>query len=594
MREDAPGSLLTAPRREPRHVVAIIYPTGSLYFTSRTGMTNVPGQVVQGVLKDVSSVSQQLYPDEGRSTIGAMSFSVVDVDGDVTDLIRSQLQTFDYGIRRREVRVYTGDSDDFNLLTRVETYVIDSVVELRESTYRFACSDRNREMRDDIFEQVGTRLTSTLGPTDTTINVQSTAGFERLQHTASFTDAPSSTVGYIRVRKTGEVIRYTSTTATSFNGCTRERFGTIAQEVVVDPATDEDRLPEIEEFIYLEMPGPQLLYAVQTGKILGTAITLPEHWHLGIAETSINDVLYTDIGVDLFNPANHAAGLIFRFTHLQKTDGKRFCEKQIRLPMMTFGPIDALGRIGLRRIVPILSSAAPVAVLDHTNVLSYGAVKHAQARLINEAMFDWNFDGEQNTRTDILFNAVSIGNPSLGTGHGRSKRREFEFSGLYVSRHSRATIQRAMDTLTDRHGAPPIELDVQLLPSMNALEIGDPVLLQLIDVRDYAGSDTLNRVFEIQSISRNWVTGDISAHLFGSTARIAQQLDANQVEQLSDAWLIGTGTALNTVLTMSGNNVTANGDLVAGTYFHNGDLVINPGVTVTINGNVQIDRKSVV
>lgn len=582
MRPDPPGSLLTAPLREPRHVVAIIYPTGSIYFTSKVGMTNVPGQVVQGVLQNISSISQQLYPDDGRATIGAMSFSVVDVDGDVTELIRSQLQTFDYGIRQREVRVWTGDSDDFNLLTRVETYIVDDVVELHQRSYRFSCSDRSREMRDDIFEQVGTRLTSSYAPGDSVLNVQSTAGFEMLEHTAAFTDAPSATVGYVRLRKTGEKIRYTGKTPTSFTGCVGERFGTIAQEIVVDPATDADRLPEVEELIYLEMPGPQFLYAVQTGTILGTSITLPERWHLGMETTSINDALYSAIGVDLFDPNDHSKGLILRFVDLQKTDGKRFCEKQLHVPMMTFPPIDAFGRIGLRRVAPLLSTAAPVAVLNETNVISYSAVVHNQSRVINVATFDWNFNGEEYTRPEILFNLDSIVRFGIGA------RREYEFAGLYVSRHSRATIQRIMDALTDRYGAPPIEVTLQLSSTLNYLEIGDVVLLQLSEVRDYAGVGTLNRTFEIQSISRNWVTGELTARVFGSTARIAQQINTNLGSVLSDAWLTGTGTALNTVLTMIGDNVSASGDLPAGTYYHDGDVIIPVGVTITVNGNVQL------
>lgn len=585
MRSALVGSRVASRYRDPRTVIGIIYPTGSIYVTNRPGIANVPGNVVHGVLTDISTTSQSLQPDEARATIGTLSFTVLDLAGAVTDELRDQLLNFDAGVRLREVRVFTGDDDDFTLLERVETYVVDSVVELDGRSYRFKCSDRSREQRTDIFEQATTRLDASLTDVATTVTVQSTDGFNMVAHTASFTDAPSATVGYFRIKKTGEVIRYTGKTATTFTGCTRERFGTRAQAVTIEAGTDADRRPEIEEVIYLELPMPEMFYALQTGVILSSAATLPATWHMGISQSFVNANLVQQIGVDLYNPSDVTEGFILRFLYLSKTDGKRFLEEQVLFPGGCFAPIDSNGVIGLRRVAPLVSTAQPSAVLFDANVIRHGSVQHVQNRVINQLIVYWNFDGEQYTRINVFTN------PASRAIHQKAKPKTIKLRGLHVSRHSVATLRRIFASITDRYGAPPIEVSAKLSRALNRLEIGDTVRMVLARVRDYTALAHLDRSFEIQRRQINWRTGDLSVELFGSTARtVALGEDGSGAAGgiLADAWYSSIGTALSSVLTISANAVTANGNLPAGTYYHLGNLTIAAGVTVTINGTVRL------
>lgn len=588
MRVDPPGAQLRERFRSPRIVVGIIYETGSIYLTSAAGIINVPGNVIYGCLQDVSSSSQQLFPDEGRATIGALTFKAVDIDGAISEAIREQLLVLGRGVRNNEVRVFTGDGDDFNQYVRVDTYVIDDVVELDQTVYSFSCSDRNRELREEVFQQVGTRLTATLNTTDTTVNVQNTGGFSLVQHTAAFEDGPSALVGYIRIRKTGEVIRWTGKTPTTFTGCTREHFRTIADVVVVDPATDPDKQPEVEEFIYLQMPGPQLIYAVMTGVILGTSNTLPDPWHLGIDPANVDTAAFQGIGTDLYDPANPAAGLVLQFPFLQQTDGKRFIEEQIHRVILTYSPVDTLGRLTLKRMAALISTAQPVATITYDNIISHGAIQHVQSKVINEIVFDWNFDGEEYTRTDVLFNANSI------NAYGRGTRVSMELGGVNASIHGRATLQHVMDSYTDRYGAPPIKLSAQVSSSLSHLEIGDCVRVQLSLVPDFSNSATIDRVFEIQGRSINWVTGEVSLDLFASTSRTNPDSGAGTSSYLPDSWFLSEGTALSAALTMTGDHVVASGSLTGGddlrtaVFYHDGDVIIDTGVTVSISDNVQI------
>ncbi len=587
MRDDADVQLADR-LRDPYNVVGIIYPTGSIYLTNKTGMTNVPGNVTQGVLKDISSSTQRLFPDEGRATIGTLTFSAVDLDSDITTDLRSQFTT--YGSpRTREVRVFSGNSSDFNNLTRVETYVVDDVVEFSQREYKFKCSDRTREAKVSIFDRATTRLNATLTEAATTMTVIDTTGFDTMTHTAAFTDAPSATVGYLLVKKTGEIIRYTGKTATTFTGLTRGVFNTQATEVVIDGATAASKRPEIIEFIYLEMPAPHLLYAILTGVIKGTANTLPSTWHMGIAEADIDGDSFDDIGADLYDPADATIGMLLRFTHLDKVDGKKFYEEQINFPSGTFLRSKLDGTLQLRRVTALISTASPLATYAEGDVISHGAMKHNLRRVINRLLINWNWNGERYTRANLFINSTSI------TEHGPAPVREISLKGLHVSRHSLNTLRRIFDSVVDRYGAPPIEIPVRLSRAHNNVEIGDVVQLDLDRLPDYTDTGSLNRPFEVQGRSINWRSGRVDVSLFGSTSRIVPDTGTGTGDVLDDTEYTGIGaTELSTVLTISGGAVTANGTLTGGSdlrtsvFYYDGDLTINSGVTVTITDNVQL------
>lgn len=595
MRTDPAGSRLTAREREPRIVIGIIYPFGSIYVTNRANsIANVPGNVIHGSLEDVEASSQELSPDDARATIGGLSFSVVDLEGALTAELREQLTDFDNGLGHREIRVFTGDTDNFTDGTwrRVETYVIDSTVEYDKGSYRFTCSDIQRELRQRVFTQATTRLTADLTDSATTLQVRSTAGFDLLEHTAAFTDAPSETVGYVRIKKTGEVVRYTGKTDTTFTGCTRAVFRTRAQAVDFDEAeVDEDRWPEIEEVIYLEMPAPQLKYAVMTGTVLGTSIQLPADWNLGIPAAFVDAAMHSAIGTDLFDPNDHTAGLVLSFSStrgLKETDGKRFCEEQLDVPMRTFAPISPEGKLGLRRRVRRLSDAAPTTILYDDNIVSQGALINRMSDVVNRAIVRWNHDGEDLARESVLVNNRSI------SVHGLGQTKEIDLLGLTVQRNNVPTLRGIFNAIIDQCGAPPQEMELELSSSMNRLEVGDVARVVAGGIRDYAGLAHLDRSFEIRSKRMNWRTGALGVRVVGSTAAPDPDQPEDDGVPLDDAWYSSAGVPLSSVLTIVDDHVTVDGNLAGNedlrnaVYYHLGDLTIDPGVTVTANLNTQL------
>jgi hypothetical protein len=281
MRVDTPEfeALNLAPAKQIRLVVRIIFDVESLYITSDADMVNVPGSPLLGHLLAVSAVSQEIHPDEGRATIGSLSFSVVDLGSDMNEDLRHQLQTNMQDLRGRTVQLrfwYTNDyNDTVPLLTQVVT-----ACEYQDGVYSVNCADIQRITKKQIFDPKVTYLRLSVDADDTSIQVQSTAEFQAVFHGRSYGDAPNQTVGYIRIED--EVIRWTTKTSIAFNGCTRGVFNTTPVPHEIEAGAATERQPKVEEFIYLELPGPKMAKAILTGELEGDSANLPEHWSLGI------------------------------------------------------------------------------------------------------------------------------------------------------------------------------------------------------------------------------------------------------------------------------------------------------------------------
>jgi len=585
--------------KEPRFVVGLVYPTGSPYFSSHAGLSNVPGVEIANTLQNIAGTSQEINPDEARATIGAISFDVVDVAGAVTTELRDQLTDNDRQPRRIEARFFMGFTDDFNDFVRIATQQVENV-SLNDVTYSIQCADIQRQLRESVFDFKTTRLNAALTDVATSMTVLDASAFETVVHTAAFTDAPSTAVGYLKVKKTGEVIRFTGKSGSpevTFTGLTRGVLGTTAAPVDIKAGTDTDKLPEIQEYIYLEMPGPEIQYAVLTGVIRSSTAspqdTLPSHWHRGVAEASVDGAQFDGIGLDLVDPAVATTGMVFRFQGLKKIDGKRFIETELGLPMGTYMPIDVFGVLGLRRISAILTDAPQLVDLDETNVVSTSTLVHDQKSVINQVQFDWNFDGKDYTRRNLFIDAGSI------SRNGDATLKRLKFQGIVGSNHTDRTLRAIARGLYDRFGEPPVRIDVTVLPSFSMIEVGDVVRLTLARVRDYQGSATLDRSFEVQQAAIDWRTGNVNLTLFGTGRETPAEPPSGAAVPLPDNWYTGAGTNLTSPLTIVADAVTANGTLTGNAdmnnagaiFYYDGDLTINAGVVVTISANVQLRIK---
>lgn len=584
--------------REPRLAVQIIFDASSPTITSKTGISNLPGTAIEGVISGVSSVSQQVWPDEGRATIGGCTITIMDNASpvNITQELLDQLENNGEGIRNKEIRVWRGFTDDFDDYERVGTFYADTV-EYFDGVYKIRCRDKSRQLREYIHDPKAIRfsaaLTATAGQVQTDGDPRD-AGFQMVSTHAGWGNYPSETCGWILIKKTGEIIKYERITATGFKDITRGQFNTKAQAVEFD----SDNPEEIEEFIYIEGPAMWAALATMTGVIdpdVSPRTMLPDHWHLGLDyDNDIDITEWEAIGTDLYDPDDLTEGFPVRGTYLERTQGKTFIEREIYRLAGVYAPTKADGTIGLRRVNKLVSKAPFVVTLDEDSITRYGGLKHDQSRIANRYEVNYNFNGEDLTRRVVIVDTESVNK------HGASETRKIDFQLLHTAAHTQAAIVDRMLLLRDRYAEPPLTLRVDVVPPLDWLQLGDAVKLDVDTIRNYQDgvNPNLISVFEIQRVQNDWLNEKVSLDLFASSRLVDSVADSEfGGNPVDDSWYTGTGTNINTLTNYSSGNITGNETLTGSTtdinnsssiWYHDGDLTIDAGAVLTIENNVQL------
>ncbi|WP_444926791.1 hypothetical protein ACJJI4_01340 [Microbulbifer sp. TRSA002] len=497
-----------APQRQLRLVIEIDYDL-PLYISSHTDIPGLPANVILGTLKKCSATSQKIIPEQGLAEIGAISFEVVDIAAQLSYVLRDELEQ-GRGIKGRTVRLYQGfaglDWEDFRL---EQTQIAEESISYASGIYRVRCRDIQRAMRSDIFVLNSTRLSADFLKSADTLPVYDASEFEPNPHTAAYGDAWNQSVYYLKIKYQDgfEIVRATGKTDSSFTGCTRGLFGTHDRDHILPEDSDDESGIEVEEYIYLEGPGPQLAYALLTGNILGTNDALPSNWHLGIDPNYVVLDQFENIGSDWYKPSDHSKGKILRFDGLEKTDGKKFIETEINLLLGAFMPVNAAGQLGFRRMAGVLADSGSVSTISPDDVTNLGELKYNLAGIRNVFSVEWSwfeqpgFDGKY-LRTNHVLDADSI------AVHGEAKQHTLAFRGLHNSRHTYTTIKNTFDALRDRCAGPPLSLRLGLLPSKNDLEVGDIVRVSLPQLRDHSIRGDRPYDFNFASDAEGWTPRD--------------------------------------------------------------------------------------
>jgi hypothetical protein len=598
------AALNAAEAQEPRFVIEIAFDspaTDFWYFLSHADCL-VPAGVTTNKtvgIENLKIASQSIDPIKSIFTIGTMSFDVVDNDEEVSDLLKTKFDAAATTSNKRAV-AYIGDAE----LTTFDDYIPAQTQLLAQfktdgAKYSWTCRDIQRQANQKIFEPYVTNLRASVSATSATIPVFDAVDYTIL-HDSSYGDAPSATVGYIRIDD--EIIRYTGVDTTpgsnTYTGCTRGVLNTRAaqHDIDSDGNTDNDRQPEVSEVIYFEGPAPKIALKLLTGSYSGE--TFPDHWSLGIDSAFVASSLFTGIGDDWWNTSTDE-GVPVREVMPKPQDGKKYIEKEIMLAIGAFMPIGSDGQIGLKRMTGVLSSASGVVELNETNIVSYSNLTFDEPNIYNQFLIDWNWDpvAEKFTRRNVLIDSTSISKFKAG------KSSSLKFTAIHGSKTTKEILYGQLDSVRNRYAGYPKLINVELLPEFNRLEVGDVPRVRLDNVPDHTSpTGLLDSAFEIQSMSVDWITGTVNARLFGSSDSMTPSTLIGKEDVQPDSWYQTLGTDLEAYCDglsgrplMNGTgNITVGGHISGaalienGMYYRIGDVTVDSGVTVTIDDNVLI------
>jgi hypothetical protein len=599
-------NLTALPNLEPRFTARISFDESDtrLYYLTSHADAEYPGgaSVCTNCIKSISGTTQKINPADANSTIGAIKMIALDKNDEISAKMKTEIEA-GYGLRGKKVVFYAG----FAGMLWVDyekrlTFIIDEVY-LQDGVYTFNLTDIQRTERKKIMRPKELFLREDVAATDLLIPVtgNSTSVFQTMEHDSSYTVNPSQDVGYVRIDDEiichegmvddlllGICVKALATGGGGLNDTGRGAFNTKAVQHKIDATKDEEQQPVVKEFIVLAGAAPKVAYAVLTGVLDGQpGKTLPDHWHLNIPTSYVRLTDFQNIGTDLYNTADDS-GTPVRFWGAEETDGKQFIEKEILRWVNCFMPVYADGALGLKRLQAIISNAAPDVVLDEQLITKAGSLKLDMRGIINVIDVEWNYDWrlEEFQKVTALIDTASI------SVHGESDKRTYKFKGVQTGVAADSLIRSQFDQLRDRYAGEPYLLDISVLPELAIIEVGDIVQVKLSQIYDFRTGAELDRAFEVQQVSTNWLTGEVKLSLFGSS-QLAGTLAALTSSSSLTSTFYGQGTDLSTVLTMTAGAVTANGTLTGSPnsmtiYHYNGNFTINAGVTVTITENVML------
>lgn len=579
-----------------------------LYFTSHDDtLLNdeevIPINRIDGVVmpRGISGQTQKINPDIAQHTIGSVAIKLLDINAAISARLSDYYLNQDIGLRKKTVQIYQGFSrlQDFEDYALHLTYLVEDL-DFTDGVYKLRCSDIQRTTKTDIFEfDVGV-LTSTITASSNRIPITIPGAanrFQLIEHDINYSANPSRFVGYIRIDD--EIIAHAGWDANLLNLIVVERGALNTRAVTHKVTTTQtDQKKKVEEFGYLEMAVPRMIYYILTGKDpSGKLADLPNHWNLGIAESfiTINDFL--NIGEDLWDPADDT-GRIARFIGLEQVAGKSFIEKELLLWSGCFMPIYSDGTYGLKQLQTVLPFSAYDAALDEEDVISYSGLRYDMKAVINNISIYWNWiqNLDRFTKITQLIDGESIAK------NGSAQKKSYEFRGVFSGVHTDNDLVAYFGQVRDRYASPPIRVQVEAGPKWNSLEVGDTVRVTLDQLTDQYINQPLDRTFEVQQVQTDWVTGRARLQLFGGVEP-ASQVAFSASFVMQDAYystqaIADGGTSLTSVLTISGGVVTVNGSLTGASnhnnaiYYYDGDLTIADGVTVTWTNNIQVRART--
>lgn len=524
------------------------------------------------------STLREFTVDLGTLSVTLKNTSAVDA------AFGSRIATF--GESKALVRVYVGfeglDQADYELFTTLRLRNNHAV---KGDSRAITAGDPLFSTRSPIFEPAVTNVDGAVAITDSVITVESTVGFETVQHGSFWTDAPSQTVGYARLKD--EIFRYTGTTSTTFTGVTRGVFGTTPETHEPD-ATEP---PEVKEVVFLEGPAPIVARAILSGDLDGAS--LPDAWHLGLDVSEIDSSSFEDVGPDLFDSADFNDGAFVSFIDPGSSGAKSFIEDQISPVMGCFVGVNSAGQAFLRRRTRAVKQDSPVAVFDLSNTVVAGSFVSRTNQVRTRLAVDWS-----KRASDGVFRRTFTYEDLGVASRYESSERKLRLEGLSGTVDTQSTLNRLAEQFRDWYTSPPLELKLTVNREGLVIEIGD--IVRVVDVvEDVSLGGPIDRSFFVVGVVYD--LGNFTAQLT-LRGNDAVQLDdgdlTNNVPVMLDSYYSSGGTNLESDPNVSSGvttgDVTITGSVGSFTVFYvDGDFTISAGTTLFVVGDCELRVKGV-
>lgn len=352
-------------------------------------------------LSNLQGAGAQITVDEGRASLGQVTFSILDKNQEFTQL------AFLYQMANRIVSIYGGfkglQEDEFVLVFTGR--ILDYTLQSNNTVWDLQATDLTNFETQNIFTGI-TQIAADCTNADVTLTVEGTGKF------------PTATAGVCYLRIDDEIISYTGVTDTTFTGCTRGLLGSVA--AAHTSGTDCANL------IYLA--GNPLTLALQILLSTGAGTNgpydvLPACAGLAIDQQYVNVAKFEnqrDTWIGAWN---------FTFEESASVVGRTFLSEQIFTFVNTYPVVDAEGRISCKVYSPPLPNQIAQPLTDSIMLGPPTFQGNILARyFFNEIdiSYDWDFIQGIFVSRELREDATS---QAL---FGQTKTRTFQSRGIRV------------------------------------------------------------------------------------------------------------------------------------------------------------------
>ncbi len=440
-----------------------------------------PTGPVKPYLSNLAGSTGQITVDEGRSSIGSMTFKIVDKNTEITELnafnvLQNRLVTIKTGfIEQSEseyIPVFKGEILDFSLGT-------DNI------TWQFMTLSLLKKQKSRIMT-AATKLTAGIDGVTATVPVIGTTQF-------AIATGGAPPQFYIQIDD--EVISYTGVTAVSFTGCVRGELGTLAAAHGINA--------DVRNRIVLEGNGVDIALQIMTSTGLGTNgpfDVLPASAGLAIDESLIDVARFISEKQKWLNSA------LFRFELSEAEDGKKFLESELYRFMNAYPIINNDGQISFKVYTPPLPTATTQEFTD-ANLVGAPVWKGnvLDRYFFNEVDLSFDFD----FKTEEFTGRTFFEDSNSQVKYGQTKTLTLKSRGLRTGITPATVFERIGTRVFKRFANPSPILTAKTFFSERLVEPGDVIRLTSTKVPNLQTGKrgVVAELVEVVRIAPNWQDG---------------------------------------------------------------------------------------
>ncbi|HLP97497.1 MAG TPA: hypothetical protein VK149_03530 [Sideroxyarcus sp.] len=524
----------------------------------------------------IGSMSQQVDPINGVSSIGSLNLAVTDYHGMVSDIIQAA-DAAGHGLRRQRISIYMlyrGMSWADRALRC--TMQINDLRLTSNNEYRISCADVQRLTQKTVFNPAQTTLSGPLASS----GAISVAVLDARKFNAG-TSVSYGTSGFFKIN--GEIMRWDTRTDTAFSvsAVGRGMFGTTP--------TAHAQGDKVDEIFYLnENPITMALKIMEssgTAGAKGAHDAYPATWGCAMAAgIDVDQDGWLRIGELLtgLSPSHLASdGNQFEFVLDKGVEAKKFIEDNILKIIGAFGFVRGDGLYSIKAYSDLSNAAKEnaVATLDRNAVVKWGDLTYNYNDLANQIWIE--YDEFPKLSGKFVRNAIFVDSVSIKKW-GAAKQLKYSAFGIMPNQFSATQLYQQFQRVGARYSRPPMQIPLTLLPRYGDLEIGDIVRV-LLPIRDLFTRQPLDRAFEIIARQIQPRTGEVVVNCIAQPERSA-------------FWFGGVGEVWTVVISPGAVNIPTGStfQMVARSFDGIGLQIPTPAISWQATGNVTVDANGMV